>query len=675
MKEEQDQKRTVLANLRKDIKDYPRGLLQLKARLESELNSRIGSPVRIDILADVLELADERWRGAVEGYLNAQRFYLLVYPAYYKSALLIFDRNKKEFGFASFGLVDIGKLRERETIRPRDDSLARKVDTDNKLARSYIDYLLGRVVCCEKAEQLRNFKTAITADGLLYQGYVVRSIRRELMDDAFIGRYAVSLRVSRLEEELTQIEDQLRYWNPIRQLLSQSKEPLFTHFFVQNTVAEKQKAYLRGMEIVNEVTDIDDQLSKLDLLWLDEQRRTIAALGDEIIALNKEKEEKGIQIGQYKERIRQLDYEVLPDHYQQLTYMEDRLQDEFPSKYQESIGLPRYQQELDRLKRADIVHKNFSSRLEQSVKEQDTARKKLFIARREYTDRFKPCSFRVEAMDNDEFESERRLLEESELPKYREKINAARESAMEQFQNDFLAKLKSSIDQVQDQVKNLNRALRQAQFGTDSYQFRVERNPDYAEYYDMIMDPELMEGDVGLFARPFQDKYGQLIEKLFSQITTADDTQLNARKQSELQENIQRYTDFRTYLKFDLETTDQNGTKQLLSQTLNTKSGGETQTPFYIAVLASFAQLYRVNDTSSFGNTVRLAVFDEAFNKMDSDRIIESVRLLRRMGLQAIICTPPDKVSDIMPIADRTLLVNKDKYRMHILPFGKEIAQ
>ena len=675
LREEQDQKRTVLANLRKNIKDYPRGLLQLKARLESELNSRIGSPVRIDILADVLELADERWRGAVEGYLNAQKFYLLVDPAYYKSALSIFDRIKKEFGFASFGLVDIGKLRERETIRPRDDSLARKVDTENKLARSYIDYLLGRVVCCEKAEQLRDFKTAITTDGLLYQGYVARSIQRKLMDDAFIGRYAVSLRVSRLEEELTQIEDQLRYWDPIRQLLSQSKEPLFTHFFVQNTVAEKQKAYLRGMEITNEVTDIDDQLSKLDLLWLDEQRRTIAALGDEIIALNKEKEQKGIQIGQHKERIRQLDYEVLPDHYQQLTYMEDRLQDEFPVEYQETIGLPRYQQELDRLKRADIVHKNFSSRLEQSVKEQDTARKKLFIARREYTDRFKPCSFRVEAMDNDEFEAERRLLEESELPKYREKINAARESAMEQFQNDFLAKLKSSIDQVQDQVKNLNRALRQAQFGTDSYQFRVERDPDHAEYYDMIMDPELMEGDVGLFARPFQDKYGQLIEKLFNQITTADDTQLNARKQSELQENIQRYTDFRTYLKFDLETTDQNGTKQLLSQTLNTKSGGETQTPFYIAVLASFAQLYRVNDTSSFGNTVRLAVFDEAFNKMDSDRIIESVRLLRRMGLQAIICTPPDKVSDIMPIADRTLLVNKDKYRMHILPFGKEIAQ
>lgn len=523
--------------------------------------------------------------------------------------------------------------------------------------------------------QLRKHRTAITADGMLYQGYVARMIRRELMDDAFIGRRAVSLRISRLQEELALIENELRHWSPISQLLSKQKEPLFTQYFVQNTVVEKQHAYLRGIEINGEIASIDEQLSKLDLLWLDEQRKTIALLGEEIVALNKEKEAKVLQIGQHKERIRQLDFEVLPDHYQKLTSIEDRLQDEFPDKYQQSTGIPRYQQELSRLKRADVVHKNFSNRLEQSVNERETTRRKLFTARKDYTDRFKPCSFRVESMDNDEYEAEQRLLEESELPKYREKIRAARESAMEQFQNDFLAKLKSSIDQVQDQVRSLNRALRQAQFGTDSYQFRVERNPDYAEYYDMIMAPELMEGDIGLLALPFQDKYGHLIEKLFGQITMADDTQLNARKQSELQENIQRYTDFRTYLKFDLETTDQNGSKQLLSQTLNTKSGGETQTPFYIAVLASFAQLYRVNDTSSFGNTVRLAVFDEAFNKMDSDRIIESVRLLRKMGLQAIICTPPDKVSDIMPIADRTLLVDKNKYKMHILPFGKEMAQ
>ena len=391
--------------------------------------------------------------------------------------------------------------------------------------------------------------------------------------------------------------------------------------------------------------------------------------------LNREKDGQNTQVGQFKERIRQLDDELLPEQHRQLKAMQDRLAEEFPCEYQENVGIPQYQQEFDRLKRAEAVFKKFSNLVEQSAQEQDAAKDKLFAARREYADRFKFYAFRIEAMDNEEYAAEQRRLEESELPQYHEKIKTAQESALEQFQNDFLAKLKSSIDQVQNQVKNLNRALRHAQFGTDRYQFRVERNPDYAEYYDMIMAPELMEGDVGLFSLPFQNKYGQLIEKLFSQITMADDEQLNARKQSELQENIQRYTDFRTYLKFDLETTDQNGTKQLLSQTLNTKSGGKTQTPFYIAVLASFAQLYRVNDTSVFGNTVRLVVFDEAFNKMDSERIVESVRLLRKMGLQAIICTPPDKVADIMPIADCTLLVNKNKYQMHILTFGKEIAQ
>ena len=74
-------------------------------------------------------------------------------------------------------------------------------------------------------------------------------------------------------------------------------------------------------------------------------------------------------------------------------------------------------------------------------------------------------------------------------------------------------------------------------------------------------------------------------------------------------------------------------------------------------------------------NTVRLVVFDEAFNKMDSDRIVESVRLLREMGLQAIISTPPDKVPDIAPLADKTLLVLKDRYQMHILPWEKDIVQ
>lgn len=671
---EADQKKAALANLRKNVKDYPRGLIELQKRLSTELEQRIGHPVEVYILADVLEIREEAWRGAVEGYLNMQKFYLLVEPVYYQSALKLYDQIKRDFMQNTFGIVDVGKLREREKIEPKENSLAQKVETKNDLARSYIDYLLGRVICCSRVEELRDYKTAITAEGMLYQGYVARPLRRSWMEDAFIGRRAVELRIRRLEVELAQVEGAIRYWNPILQVLKNQDEPLFTQFFVQNTVQEKLDGYTRSLEIKKEIVEIDNQLSHLDLFWLDEQRRIVDGLRKEIEELRSKQQNTVEQRGKLKAQIKQLEYEKLPQLYQKLTELEDDLSERFSAEYREQMGLPRYQQELARLKRPAVVQKNFSDQLARSRNEQEVTQQKLLQARRDYADHFKPCSFRVDALDNDEYEMERQALEESELPKYREKIKAAWESALEQFQNDFLSKLKSSIDQVREQVKNLNKALKQAKFGTDQYLFRVDRNPDYADYYDMIMAPELMEGEGGLFALPFQQKYGKLIESLFNQIATSDDTQINARKQSELQQNIERFTDFRTYLKFDLETTDQNGSKQLLSQTLNIKSGGETQTPFYIAVLASFAQLYQVNNPSVLAsNTVRLVVFDEAFNKMDSDRIVESVRLLRKMGLQAIICTPPDKLPDIMPLADRTHLVIKEKYKMHIKAWGKEI--
>lgn len=671
---EADQKKAALANLRKNVKDYPRGLIELQKRLSTELEQQIGHPVEVYILADVLEIREEAWRGAVEGYLNMQKFYLLVEPVYYQSALKLYDQIKRDFMQNTFGIVDVGKLRKQEKIEPKENSLAQKVETQNDLARSYIDYLLGRVICCTRVEELRDYKTAITAEGMLYQGYVARPLRRSWMEDAFIGRRAVELRIRRLKVELAQVEDAIRYWNPILQVLKNQDEPLFTQFFVQNTVQEKLDGYTRSLEIKKEIVEIENQLSQLNLFWLDEQRRTIEGLRKEIETLRGKQSSTVERQGQLKEQIHQLEYVTLPEQCQKLTELEDRISEEFTAEYQEQVGLPRYKQELARLKRPEAVQKNFSEQLIRSRNEQQTTWSELLGARNNYADRFKPCSFRVDALDNDEYEMERQALEESELPKYREKIKAARESALEQFQNDFLSKLKSSIDQVREQVKNLNKALKQAKFGTDQYLFRVDRNPDYADYYDMIMAPELMEGEGGLFALPFQQKYGKLIESLFNQIATSDDTQINARKQSELQQNIERFTDFRTYLKFDLETTDQNGSKQLLSQTLNIKSGGETQTPFYIAVLASFAQLYQVNNPSVLAsNTVRLVVFDEAFNKMDSDRIVESVRLLRKMGLQAIICTPPDKLPDIMPLADRTHLVIKEKYKMHIKAWGKEI--
>ena len=95
----------VLAGLRDNVKDYPRGLLACRARLESELAQQVGSPVAVDILADVLEIADEAWRGAVEGYLGSQKLYFLVEPAYYPQALHLYDSIRRDPKFRALSTL------------------------------------------------------------------------------------------------------------------------------------------------------------------------------------------------------------------------------------------------------------------------------------------------------------------------------------------------------------------------------------------------------------------------------------------------------------------------------------------------------------------------------------------------------------------------------------------
>ena len=118
--------------------------------------------------------------------------------------------------------------------------------------------------------------------------------------------------------------------------------------------------------------------------------------------------------------------------------------------------------------------------------------------------------------------------------------------------------------------------------------------------------------------------------------------------------------------------TNKDGIEQHLSKTIKKKSGGETQTPFYIAVLASFAQLYRVNEPGELGNSFRLIIFDEAFSKMDRGRIKESIRLLSKFGLQVILSAPSDKVGDISELVDETLVVLHDKSSSSVRLYAEE---
>jgi uncharacterized protein YPO0396 len=188
----------------------------------------------------------------------------------------------------------------------------------------------------------------------------------------------------------------------------------------------------------------------------------------------------------------------------------------------------------------------------------------------------------------------------------------------------------------------------------------------------MIMDDLLLQGN-DLFSGSFQEKHKDALDDLFRRIVPEDDI-FNGDSKTELEKNLEEYTDYRKYLEFDLISTDMEGNETRLSKMLNKRSGGETQNPFYIVVLASFAQLYETRD-QRYHNTMRLIVFDEAFNKMDHQRIEESIKLARKLGLQLIISAPTEKVADIAPLVDRTHIVVRIKSQTSVRHFDPKTLE
>jgi uncharacterized protein YPO0396 len=187
---------------------------------------------------------------------------------------------------------------------------------------------------------------------------------------------------------------------------------------------------------------------------------------------------------------------------------------------------------------------------------------------------------------------------------------------------------------------------------------------------------ELLMKDARTNSQAFYEKYKETIDDFFAKITEAPGANDEERREI-IDKNISLYTDYRTYLDFDLLVTN-NETSQVqsLAKSMNTKSGGETQTPFYISILASIANEYRIGLGLEESNTPRLILFDEAFNKMDSERIKESIELLKRFNLQAVLVAPPEKVSDIAPLVDRNLCVIRRRNNAFVKWFDKsEIAE
>lgn len=639
-KQELDRK---IEQLTKKKLSYTQDVERVKSSIKEEFE-RIGRKREPRILCEMLEITNDAWRNAIEGYLNTQRFYLLVEPEDFDIALGIYDRLRKEKKAYGVGLINTQSLEAYDTAP--EGSLATVVASKNKYAKRYVNMILGKVHMCDHYGELKNHKISITKECMKYQNNVASAIKPAIFETPYIGQSASKVQLEQalkkrelvnhqlggLRSDLKRLETMLKslgteHDTDIKYSLNVIGDLRSTDYEIQKckeaiTTLEKNSNVIMKQIQLSELEKILSELTvKLDTL-----NRT-AGKTEERISLTKEMVANAQANRTNKaEAFVELETKAGDASAVWKTEYERQTEDKSFSRFRDNY--------LRRRKANQTQVDNAIDSMKELMGEYKTAHDFGAPATMEgYTD----------------FETEYLKLKNSELLQYEDKVEFARRSAEEEFREQFLSKLQENMKTAQAEFKELNKALDDIVFSNEKYEFLYMPSKRYRQYYEMIMDDlNAMQGE-SIFSGMFHENHKAVIDELFERLALDNDNNAKA---------LDEFTDYRTYMDYDIRIVHNDGNYSLYSKVCEEKSGGETQTPFYVTVAASFVQLYKSNIG---GEAIGLVLFDEAFNNMDDERIGGVLEFLRRLPLQILIAAPPDKIQYISPFVEETLLVMTDE--------------
>ncbi len=668
-----------LAQLKAGNKAYPKYLERARSMIQQRLLEETGKAVEVHVLADLLDIRDETWRNAVEGYLGNNKLSLVVAPAYAEAAMAVYgELDKAEyFNVAVLDTEKVGKS-SYEVVK---DGLAEEITVREAYLQPYIGLLLGKVVKCRNLEELRRCRIGVTPDCMLYHTFRLQHMNPDNYTKyAYIGKDSVRRRIRLLEKNLAAMEEEKR---PQEQVLKECRRILSMEDLGEDTgvYLEWQQDMAALKEKEKEIRQLEQKLEKLKaqdvegwvkereaiLQLCDRKRAEQRAVDKLIFGINSEIERFHRESLQLQEELVLKEREFEPDE-----ELESKIKEILESK-----GNYRY----DRLKN------EFFGECRKAEEARDQAFQILVGARGDYARKYPNRNFSLTAKDNQEYDRLLELMECGSLEEYKKMAAEQAKSAVLHFKDDFMFKIRSAIRDALLRKDELNRIISKLDFGKDKYQFVIGRNkgPD-GRYYDMFMDDSLevnpahltdsLDNQMDLFTMEHESQYGEIINDLINIFIPPENA--TADQMEEAKRNMDKYADYRTYLSFDMQQIIQNEDEVIkirLSKMIKKNSGGEGQNPLYVALLASFAQAYRINLSPKIQRnpTLRLVVLDEAFSKMDAEKVASCIELIRGLGFQAIISATNDKIQNYVENVDKTFVfANPNKKSISIQEFERE---
>ncbi len=630
-----------LMDLERGIQKYPNSSMALVRALKER-------GIESWILADLAEISDPDWANAVEGWLNTLRFAVIVEGSSFQAALESYDSLPK--GIGGVALPNIAKLKVRaEQIQK--GSLATLVSSDNPWAAIYLNAILGDVMTADIAT-LKNYGKAITRECMSYSNHTATRVKEEVWKDHWLGKRAREQRLKHLRAELARLEEDKRIRSGAcddlaerLRVLGQGIRSLADARPIANAAERAAKLGARIAELSKDLSHIDISAFAALEAKRDELTRLISEIG-------KKRDELTSERARIHARIEHLDRETKE---LQAALLERTREFDFfcAERASELTSFEEYASE--RLKRSSLseiaaeygpARKGIETRSEKALAQY---RRKVG----EFASQFN-AFVSVEIADYPALCEILERLERSELPLYRDRITAARQDAEREFREHFIAKLNEYIIEARESFREINETLKGLAFGNDHYGFTLEERADRRGQIKIVQKAaEITSFDGGLFEQIVDPEERKATEALFENIIHADLDSAEMRS----------ICDYRTYFAYDIRIRDAKAidpatgkpVELSLSRVLREKSGGESQTPYYVAIAASFYRFFKDKPES----TVRFVLFDEAFDKLDDERIRKVIEFYSSMGIQLMMAVPPGKIEAIAPLMDRVHIVSR----------------
>ena len=627
-----------------------------------------------------MDVADGRWRDALEAFLGGHREALLVEPAQVREAIALYRHEGRRRGI--HGSRVINTLKTGEWLDRRDaGSLAEVIESEDRPAIAYVNRHAGNVLRVETEEELARHERAITADGMLATGGSVVRLRPE---EPMLGRAARALTLETLERRFA--EDGARHYEKqqkkglITRLREELVMPLEGHLKsfpdLVDLVARRESDEANRRELEEERRTLEEDAGYQRLQReaqerhgereaIDRKKSTAAATKGELVSAL---QRNGFQLREREQVAEQV--AARRSLAQQAPGFDAGLAAE---RLEELQGHELFAAETPQTWRAlseeaarrgtgqESGMRNARNTAAQHISDYWTSRPQETRPAASAFDDHRPLAAWVVR--------ELTQIQETQLGKYAREAENALRQAEHAFRADFVGKLQENLLRLEDQRLELNRSLRHRPFHGQYYSFIKHPEPDLRQVLDWVLawSPEQGRDVGGLFdaAADPNHPHREAIRRVRGLLMEAASSEGKAGGWDE------RLADYRQYYHFDVRMSDDSeggGNPELLSRRLSKGSGGEHQSPFYVAIGAALAAAYRIErrQDGTLRGGIALAVFDEAFSKLDLQNTVSALGFLGELGLQVILAAPDEKYGQIAENVDTIVNVYRDGGSVYI---------